>query len=196
MKIVLASNNQHKFVELQSMLKQVVELVPQSTFSIPEIAETGLTFVENALIKARYTAKLSGLPTIADDSGLVVKALNGAPGIYSARYAGETASSRDNIKKLLNELRNVHDPAREAFFYCVLVCMQHENDPMPLICEGKWQGKILQQPQGNNGFGYDPVFFANDQQRSAAELSAEIKNEVSHRSIALKLLIQQLADKL
>ena len=169
-----------------------IEVVPQTAFEVPKIEESGLTFVENALLKARNAAKHSGLPAIADDSGLEVDALNGAPGIYSARFAGPDASDADNNTKLLTELANVTDRERTARFQCVLVYLRHENDPVPLICQGSWEGTILHTPQGENGFGYDPLFYIASENCSSAELPPEQKNQLSHRAQALRQLITKL----
>lgn len=192
-RIVLATGNQGKVAELSRMLADLdIEVVPQTEFAVPEIEETGLTFVENAILKARNAAKYTGLPAIADDSGLEVDALKGAPGIYSARFAGVDASDVDNNAKLLLDLENVADGKRSARFQCVLVFMRHENDPVPLICQGSWQGAILHTPQGDNGFGYDPLFFVAEQRCSSAELAPAQKNELSHRGKALKKLAAEL----
>ena len=170
-------------------------LIPQVD-SFSDIPETGLTFVENAILKARHACRETGLPAIADDSGLEVAALKGAPGIYSARYAGPKANSEDNIQKLLHELDLVPYDQRSASFHCVLVYLAHAEDPTPLICQGTWPGVILTMPQGAEGFGYDPVFFDPNLKCSAAELPQEMKNKVSHRGKALRLLIEQLPEKL
>ena len=192
--IVLATGNKGKVKELASLLaEQNIEIKPQSEFNVPDVAETGTTFVENAIIKARHAAKITGMPAIADDSGLEVDALNGAPGVYSARYAGENASDDDNTNKLLTALENVADEKRSARFHCVLVYMRHENDPTPLICHGVWQGCISRVKQGEQGFGYDPVFWQEDLQLSSAQLSREIKNKLSHRGQALAQLVEKLA---
>ena len=193
-RIVLASNNQGKVRELgQILAAQDREVLPQSAFDIPEIEETGLTFVENAILKARNAAAHSGLPAIADDSGLEVDALQGAPGIYSARYAGPDASDADNNAKMLQALQDVPDEARSARFQCLLVYMRHADDPVPLICQGSWEGRILRVPQGENGFGYDPLFFVEEKNCSAAELPAEVKNAISHRGKALQCLLERLS---
>lgn len=195
MKIILASNNAGKIKELQALLNpQQFTVIAQAELGIQDAEETGQTFVENALIKARHATHLTNLPAIADDSGLVVPVLNGAPGIYSARYAGEETNSHDNIQKLLAELKNVPAEKREAYFYCALVLMQHEDDPTPIICTGKWKGKILSAPQGTEGFGYDPIFYVPSENKTAAELPLAIKNRISHRGIALQSLIKQIAE--
>jgi len=194
MKIILASHNAGKIKELQALLNPAqFTVIAQADLGVQDAAETGQTFVENALIKARHAAKMTALPAIADDSGLVVPALNGAPGIYSARYAGEKAQSHDNIQKLLTELKNVPDEKRDAYFYCALVFMRHAEDPTPIICTGKWSGHILSVPQGTKGFGYDPIFYVASEHKTAAELPLTIKNRISHRGIALQLLIQQIS---
>lgn len=192
-KILLASNNPGKVRELRAMLAdRDVEIVPQSAFAIPEVEETGLTFIENALLKARHAAGLSGLPSIADDSGLEVDILNGAPGVRSARYAGEGASDADNNAKLLRELRDIPAERRTARFRCVLVLLRHERDPSPIIAQGVWHGLILDAPRGEGGFGYDPLFFVPEMGRASAELTAEEKNRVSHRGQALRNLLGEL----
>lgn len=193
MKVVLASGNAGKVRELSALLSSKhIDVIPQTALNIPDIEETGLTFVENALLKARNAAKLSGLPALADDSGLVVPYLQGAPGIYSARYAGPEAESRQNIAKLLSALRDAHGEERRAHFYCVLVFLAHETDPAPLICTGRWDGHILTSQRGENGFGYDPVFFLADLQKTSAELPFEVKNTLSHRGQALRALTEAL----
>lgn len=194
--IVLATNNQGKVNELQTLLADAgFNIVAQKQFNVPDAEETGLTFVENAILKARHTAKLTGLPAIADDSGLVVQALNGAPGIYSARYAGEHGNDQSNNEKLLNALKNVPPENRQAYFYCALVYLQHENDPTPIICLGKWDGVILNELKGEGGFGYDPLFYIPQLNCSAAELTKDHKSQISHRGLALKQLIAQIKAK-
>ena len=197
-KVVLATGNQGKVKELAHLLaEQGIEIVPQSEFDVPEVAETGTTFVENAIIKARHAAKITGLPAIADDSGLEVDALNGAPGVYSARYAADITQGQvtddDNTNKLLAALTDIPDEERSARFHCVLVYMKHENDPTPLICHGVWEGSISRDKQGEQGFGYDPVFWQNDLQMSSAQLSRDVKNQRSHRGQALVKLVEKLA---
>lgn len=192
-RFVLASGNRGKVREINQLLAELsIEVVPQSEFAVPEAEETGLTFVENAILKARNAAARTGLPAIADDSGLEVDALNGAPGIYSARYAGADASDADNLQRLLQELDARPDAERTARFQCLMVYLRHAADPTPLICQGTWEGRILSAPRGSGGFGYDPVFFVPDQQCSAAELPPEIKNRLSHRGQALRCLVQAL----
>lgn len=192
-KFVLASNNKGKLREFNDMFASMsINVLPQSEFNIEEVEETGLSFVENAILKARNAALHSGLPAIADDSGIEVDALQGAPGIYSARFAGVGASDADNLKKLLKELEGVPTAERSARFQCLLVYMRHANDPTPVICQGTWEGVILESPQGENGFGYDPVFFVPEKNCSSAELDADVKNSMSHRGKALQLLSKQL----
>jgi XTP/dITP diphosphohydrolase len=186
-KIVLASNNAGKIREIQAVLSGH-SIVAQSEFNVLEAEETGTTFVENAIIKARNAALHSGLPAIADDSGLVVDALDGAPGVISARYAGAGSSDLDNLNKLLKDLEGVPTAHRAARFICILVFMQHAADPFPVIAQGVWEGRILTQPSGENGFGYDPVFWVPERNCASAELSSEDKNPLSHRGQALKTL--------
>ncbi len=192
-RIVLASNNAGKVREFNQLLAgSEFEVIPQSEFQVEEIEETGLTFVENALLKARNAAQHTGLPAIADDSGLEVDALNGAPGIYSARYAGAGASDRQNLEKLLEALDDVDEENRNARFQCLMIYLRHPGDPTPGIFQGTWEGRILRAPQGNNGFGYDPVFYVPEQQCSSAELTSDLKNSLSHRGQALRQLIAVL----
>lgn len=191
--IVLASNNPGKVREINELFSGPdLEIVPQSQFGVPDVEETGLTFVENALLKARSTAQFTGQPTIADDSGLEVDALNGEPGIYSARYAGTSANDRENLDRLLERMEGLPDARRIARFQCLMVYLEHWQDPTPLICQGTWYGRILRQPCGQNGFGYDPVFYVPTHDCSAAELAPEIKNVLSHRGQALRQLVQRL----
>ncbi len=192
--IVLASTNPGKLRELQALLSPLKLVVhSQQEFDVPTIAETGLTFIENAILKARNTAQHTGLPAVADDSGLEVDALNGAPGIYSARYAGANATDLENTQKLLRELAKVETSRRTARFQCVVVYMRHPLDPTPLVCQGTWEGVIIDTPRGANGFGYDPVFYAADHGCTAAELDADTKNRVSHRGQALAHLVKLLS---
>lgn len=190
-RIVLASSNPGKIREIQALLHGV-EVLPQSQFGIQEPEETGTTFVENAIIKARNAARHSKLPAIADDSGLVVDALHGAPGVISARYAGTTASDQDNWQKLLLALDGVAEHQRSARFICVMVYLRHAEDPLPIIAQGVWEGSILTSAMGENGFGYDPVFWLKDLACSSAQLSPEQKNRLSHRAKALKDLQTQI----
>ncbi|MCC2616632.1 XTP/dITP diphosphatase [Aestuariibacter halophilus] len=193
MQIVLATGNQGKVNELASMLEPMnIDVLPQSQFDVPDVAETGTTFVENAIIKARHAARITGLPAIADDSGLAVDALGGAPGVYSSRYAGPDASDQDNIEKLLAAMKDVPIAKRQARFLCVLVFMRSADDPTPLICQGEWAGRIHLKAEGQGGFGYDPVFFIPDKACVAAQLSAVEKNAMSHRGHALRQLVEQL----
>ncbi len=193
-KIVLASNNAGKVREINQLLSdQKIQVIPQREFDIQDIEETGLSFVENAILKARHAAKESGLAAIADDSGLEVDALMGAPGIYSARFAGADCNDQDNNRKLLDSLRNVPDKERTARFQCLMVYMRHADDPTPIICQGTWEGRILHAPSGENGFGYDPLFFVPEQNCASAELSPEIKNQLSHRGQALRKLLDALS---
>lgn len=195
-RIVLASGNAGKAREISEMLANYrIEVLPQSAFNVIEVEETGLTFVENALLKARNATAHSGLPAIADDSGLEVDALNGAPGIYSARYAGSNASDGDNLTKLLTALADVPGAQRTARFQCLMVYMEHANDPTPIICQGTWEGRILFEPRGTQGFGYDPVFFVRTHNCSAAELPPIVKNNLSHRGQALRQLLTALGTR-
>ena len=193
MKIVLASNNAGKLTEFNRLLEgSGVQAVAQAELGVTDIEETGLTFVENALLKARNAARVTGLPALADDSGLCVDALDGAPGLYSSRYAGPEGDAGRNITKLLEALRDVPDDRRTARFCCALVLLRHAEDPQPLIAEVSWEGRILHAPRGAGGFGYDPVFLDPENNLSAAELNPAIKNRISHRGRALELLRQRL----
>ncbi len=197
-KIVLASGNPKKVAELQLLLKPLsIIIVPQSELKISDADETGLTFVENAIIKARHAAQQSGLPAIADDSGIEVDALHGKPGVYSARFANREnpaviSNDKNNNLLLLEKLKNTPETNRSARFQCVLVYMKHAEDPTPVICQGSWEGRILLAPQGEHGFGYDPVFFVPTHGCSAAELSAEEKSKISHRGCAMAELLIKL----
>ncbi|MGX5731015.1 RdgB/HAM1 family non-canonical purine NTP pyrophosphatase [Pseudoxanthomonas beigongshangi] len=194
MKLVLASSNAGKLEELRHLLADTdIELIAQSALGVTDADETASTFVENALIKARHASRLTGLPALADDSGICVDALNGAPGLYSARYAGEHGNAARNIDKLLDALRDVPDERRGAHFYCVLVLLHHADDPQPLIVEGEWRGRILHERRGSGGHGYDPVFLDPELGRSAAELETALKNRISHRGRALAALRERLA---
>ncbi len=191
--VVLASGNRGKLRELQQRLGETgLVLRSQAEFEVPEADETGLTFVENALLKARNAARHTGLPAIADDSGLSVDALGGRPGIYSARFAGAGASDADNNAKLLELLAGTPEAERGAEFICALVYLRHAEDPCPLICEGRWRGRMLDAPRGSNGFGYDPLFYVPGRDCSSAELAPEEKNRISHRGLALTALIDRL----
>ncbi|MBT5634995.1 MAG: XTP/dITP diphosphatase [Gammaproteobacteria bacterium] len=192
-RVVLATGNKGKVRELGELLANFeMEVVPQTEFNVEEAEESGLTFVENAILKARNAAAQTGLPAIADDSGLEVDYLKGAPGIYSARYAGEDGNDPANNQKLLKALEGVDEAERTARFQCVMVYMRHQSDPVPLIAQGSWEGRILTAAQGENGFGYDPIFFVPEEGRSSAELAAEVKNRLSHRGQALKKLVELL----
>jgi XTP/dITP diphosphohydrolase len=186
MRIVLASNNLGKLAEMRAILADFdIELIAQADLDIADIEETGTTFVENALLKARHAARASGLPALGDDSGLCVDALGGAPGLYSARYAGSHGDATANIAKLLDALRDVPPEARTAHFHCTIVLLRSTDDPAPLIAEGRWQGRVLDAPRGDGGFGYDPVFLDPSIGLGAAELDAATKNRISHRGLAL-----------
>jgi len=191
--IVLASNNPGKIREIESLVSETgIEILPQAMFIKEEAEETGQTFLENALIKARHAAMLSGLPAIADDSGLEVDALGGMPGVFSARFAGLGASDGENNEKLLKEMAEVQDDRRTARFRCVMVYVSDAEDSRPLIAEAAWEGRLLRESRGGNGFGYDPLFFVPSQGCTSAELSAEVKNQLSHRGLALRALIASL----
>ena len=193
MKLVLASGNPGKLAELRDLLGQAGhDLHAQSEFGVDDVEETGLSFVENAILKARHAARATGLPALADDSGLCVDALGGAPGLYSARYAGGHGNAQANIDKLLDALREVPDEGRGAHFHAAIVLLRHAGDPQPLIAEGSWHGRILHARRGDGGFGYDPVFLDTERGRSAAELDPALKNRVSHRGLALAALRKKL----
>lgn len=188
-RIVLASNNSGKVREFGQLLRGCsIDIQPQSDFGVTEVEETGLSFVENAIIKARHAASVSGLPAMADDSGIEVDALVGAPGVYSARFAGPQSSDKANNDKLLADLEDVPEQRRGARFQCVIVLMRHINDSMPIICTGTWEGRILFDPSGANGFGYDPLFYVPTHGCASADLPAEVKNQISHRAQALQAL--------
>jgi XTP/dITP diphosphohydrolase len=195
-KLVLASGNRKKIAELQEILGNFgIEVVPQNAFDVPEAEETGTTFVENAIIKARNACRHTGLPAIADDSGIEVDALNGAPGVYSARFSGADATDEKNNALLVEKLRDVAEEKRTARYHAVLVLMRHADDPTPLIAHGSWEGKIILAPRGSNGFGYDPHFFVPELNLTAAELSADEKHARSHRGKALAQLVALLEQK-
>lgn len=190
--IVLASSNKGKIAEIQTLLdKHNIVISPQTERGIIDAEETGMTFIENALIKARHAASLAKLPALADDSGLVVPSLNGEPGIYSARYAGLPVDFNRNIDKLLTKMDGVPVEKRSAYFYCVIVYLRHAEDPCPIVSEGIWHGQILYQPRGDFGFGYDPIFYDFINQCSAAELEPKIKNSISHRGQAVRKFLEQ-----
>lgn len=192
-KVVLATGNPGKVRELADLLADFgLDIVAQTDLGVDSAEETGLTFIENAILKARHAAQVTGLPAIADDSGLAVDALGGAPGIYSARYAGIDASDRQNLDKLLAAMQNVPEGQRQAQFHCVLVYLRHADDPTPLVCHGSWAGEITRSPAGEGGFGYDPIFFVPELGKTAAELSKAEKLTISHRGQALKLLLEAM----
>lgn len=193
-KIVLASGNKGKLREFQDLLNGCgFEVLPQSDFFAENAEETGLTFVENAIIKARYACAKTGLPALADDSGIEVDALSGRPGIYSARYAGENANDEKNNQKLLLELKDIPAVQRTARYHAVLAFMRHAEDPTPILCHGVWEGIILNEPQGDGGFGYDPLFFVSTHNCASAALSKEEKNRISHRGKAMQELLKKLS---
>jgi XTP/dITP diphosphohydrolase len=195
MRTVLASGNRAKLEEMVALLAPLhIVVVPQSTYAIRPPEETGLSFVENAIIKARHASRLSGLAAIADDSGIVVDALRGAPGIYSARYAGVGASDEANLRKLLEDLAPVPDGERGARYECVIAYLRHAEDPVPIVCSGTWRGEVLREPRGRNGFGYDPIFYLPGQGCSCAELLPEVKNALSHRGQAMRKLLESLRE--
>lgn len=192
-KIVLASGNRGKLKEFNEIFAPLqIDVMPQSDFAVQDADETGLSFIENAIIKARHAARVTGLPALSDDSGLEVDALNGAPGIYSARYAGAGCGDDENNRKLLQALEQVPTEQRSARFQCVLVFMRHAEDPTPLICQGSWEGVILDTPRGHNGFGYDPLFFVPELNCASAELTSEQKQKYSHRGKAVRQFIEQI----
>jgi XTP/dITP diphosphohydrolase len=197
MKLVIATGNPGKVAELQPLLEAAglaLELVTQRALGIADAEETGASFIENALLKARHAARLSGLPALADDSGLMVDALDGAPGLITAHYGGVHGDSARNIARLLRELDGVPDERRTARFHSVIVVLRHADDPQPLVAEGTWHGRVLAAPRGDGGFGYDPVFFSPAHGCSAAELDAAVKNRVSHRGQALEALLPKLRE--
>ena len=197
MRIVLATSNAGKLRELQALLLvRGIEVVAQSAFTSVSAEETGLSFVENAILKARHAAHASGLPAIADDSGIEVDALHGAPGIRSARYAGAGASDHDNLAKLLNELRDIPESRRGARYRCAVAFMRWDLDPAPIVCQASWEGRLIDTPRGDGGFGYDPIFEPADRGLTAAELSPVEKNLISHRAIALRELLEKLPETL
>ena len=192
-KVVLATSNKGKVAELAAMLAPFsLEVVTQTSLGVTDADETGLTFIENAILKARHAASITGLPAIADDSGLAVAALAGAPGIYSARYAGTGASDQQNCEKLLSALAAIPIGQRQATFHCVLVYLTHAADPTPLVCHGSWQGEIALAASGTGGFGYDPIFYLAALGKTAAELTASEKKQLSHRAKALQQLVAQM----
>jgi XTP/dITP diphosphohydrolase len=195
--IILASNNPGKVREFSQILAQFdYEVVPQNQFKVPEIEETGLSFVENALLKARNASQYTGLPAMSDDSGIEVDALNGAPGIYSARFAGSGATDEENNLLILEKLKGVPDAHRTARYHCVIVYLHRSDDPMPLIFQGSWEGRILHEPRGEHGFGYDPLFYVPTHHCSSAELPPDVKNQLSHRGQALRALQATLQNQM
>jgi len=194
MKLVLASGNAGKLIEMREILGELdIELIAQAELGVEDAEESGATFVENAILKARHASRMTGLPALGDDSGICVDALHGAPGLLSARYAGEHGNATANIARLLGALDGLPEPERHAHFFCVIVVLRHAEDPAPLIAEGRWHGRILDAPRGNGGFGYDPVFFDPQRNAGAAELDAGVKNRISHRGQALACLRESLA---
>jgi XTP/dITP diphosphohydrolase len=195
-RVVLASNNKGKVREFTELLAGLhLEVLPQAQFNVSDAEETGLTFVENAIIKARHAARLTGLPAIADDSGIEVDAIDGAPGIYSARYAGTGATDNENNRKLLQALNDVPTSERTARYQCVIVYLRHALDPTPIICQGTWEGVILRQARGDGGFGYDPIFWVPTHDCSGGELEPAEKNRISHRGKALRKLLDALREQ-
>ncbi len=192
-KLVLASSNPGKLRELSALLDESrYKIIPQADFNVPEIAETGTTFVENAIIKARHAAQYTGLAALADDSGIVIDALNGEPGVHSARFSGSDASDESNNILLVEKLRSVPEGQRSARYQAVIVYMRNAADPSPIICEGSWEGIMVLEAKGSGGFGYDPYFYLPDYGCTSAELSADEKNRISHRGQALRLLLEKL----
>ena len=191
-KIVLASGNAGKVREINKLFSgSGIEVIPQTELNVPEVPETGTTFVENAIIKARHAAKVTGLPAISDDSGIEVDALNSRPGVYSARYAGENASDENNNNLMLKELQGVPEAKRTARYQCLIVFMRSHTDPVPIITQGSWEGRILDAPQGDGGFGYDPIFYVPTHDCSGGELALDVKNTLSHRAIALNAMLEE-----
>ncbi|WP_133130606.1 RdgB/HAM1 family non-canonical purine NTP pyrophosphatase [Legionella yabuuchiae] len=191
--IILATSNLGKIKEIQALLEPI-HCIPQQALGLTEAEETGLSFIENAILKARHASQQAGKPALADDSGLVVPALHGEPGIYSARYAGTNATDEDNVQLLLSNLRTVPAYERQAYFYCAMVLVEHPEDPTPVVATGTLGGVIVDEPRGSSGFGYDPIFFLPDYEATVAELPKEIKNQISHRAQALKALLHGMID--
>lgn len=192
-RIVLASNNPGKVREINELLQeQSIDVIPQAELGVEDAIEDGLSFIENALIKARHAAMKTGLPAIADDSGLEVPALNGEPGIYSARYAGKDANDEANLRKLIANITSLAEPERHARFVCVMVFLRYATDPVPLISQGLWEGHLVTEPTGANGFGYDPMFYVPEHQCTSAQLSPDVKNSLSHRGQALRELVAKI----
>jgi XTP/dITP diphosphohydrolase len=192
-KIILASSNEGKLREFQQLFSTIdIQILPQKKMNINDVPETGLTFIENALIKARNACKIGGMASIADDSGIEVDALNGEPGIYSARYSGENATDTKNNQKLIANLKNIPKDKRGARYQCALVYLRHELDPSPIVVQKSWEGMIMLEPEGENGFGYDPYFYLPEYKKTAAQISNKEKNKISHRAKALQHLIKAL----
>jgi XTP/dITP diphosphohydrolase len=191
--VVLASSNRGKLKEMGEILANIgIELLPQSRFNVPIVDETGLTYVENAILKARMASAVSGLPAIADDSGIEVDVLEGAPGLYSARYAGQSATDQQNLDLLLQNVRATANTRSPARYRCVIVYLPHANHPSPLIAEASWEGSIVNEPRGTHGFGYDPIFLVPGYDCTSAELPPDVKNRISHRGKALQILLHKL----
>ncbi|MFS1539726.1 MAG: RdgB/HAM1 family non-canonical purine NTP pyrophosphatase [Candidatus Phlomobacter fragariae] len=194
-KVILATGNASKVSEFSELLKECnLNMITQTELAISAVEETGLTFIENSILKARHAAKISGLAAIADDSGISVNALKGEPGIYSTRFAGENASDEENLHKLLSVMKDIPDNQRQAQFNCVLVYLRHFTDPTPIICHGIWQGVLTHEPKGSNGFGYDPIFYDTKLKLTAAQLTKAQKNALSHRGQALRMLLGSLTN--
>jgi XTP/dITP diphosphohydrolase len=191
--IVLATGNMHKVREINAILSTIgINVIPQSKYNVSEADETGTTFVENAIIKARNASMQTGFPAIADDSGIEVDALMGEPGVYSSRYYGPGATDEKNLKKLIENIRDIPQEKRTCRYWCVMVYMSHHKSPTPIICQASWEGTLIDEPRGTNGFGYDPIFLLPDEPLTAAEISMEKKNSMSHRARALKMLLEKL----
>ncbi len=191
-KIVLASGNAGKVREINKLfVGSGIEVIPQTDLNVPEVPETGTTFVENAIIKARHAAEVTGLPAISDDSGIEVDALDSRPGVYSARYAGKNASDENNNNLMLKELQGIPEAKRTARYQCLIVFMRSHTDPVPIITQGSWEGRILEAPQGDGGFGYDPIFYVPTHNCSGGELALDVKNTLSHRAIALNAMFEE-----
>lgn len=195
-KIILASNNEGKLREFKNLFSETnINIIPQSEFNVEDAIENGLSFVENTIIKARHAAKVTKYAAIADDSGIEIDALNGEPGIYSARFSGTHGDDKGHNQLVLKKMANIAHQQRTARFQCVLAYMRHENDPTPLVCQASWEGFILEDERGENGFGYDPLFYVPEHDCSSAQLSKELKNKISHRGKALQLLLAALTEK-
>ncbi len=194
-KIVLATGNLNKVKEINAIVESIpVVVLPQSQFQIKEAVETGTTFIENAIIKARNASEQTGLPAIADDSGIEVDALNGEPGVYSSRYSGPDSNDQKNLEKLIENIKNVPEERRSCRYWCVMVYLKHAKDPTPVVCQASWEGQLITTPMGSNGFGYDPIFWIPSQKATAAQITLEQKNSMSHRAKALKMLFAHLQE--